>query len=72
MEKKDRTITISSHLYFASSLSLLGCFNVAAPGNNPSVQLMYGGRVHVLVIRTVIETTHERCNRINMDGVLCS
>lgn len=23
------------------------------------------------MIRTVIETTHERGNRINMDGVLC-
>lgn len=40
MEKKDVTITISSHLHFASSVSLLGCFTVAAVGNNSSVWLM--------------------------------
>lgn len=38
MEKKDRTITVSSHLHFISSASGLGGFSMAASANSSTVQ----------------------------------
>lgn len=69
MAERDKTITIPSHLHFASSVNILGscCYVATIPCTH---QCKKAGAEHVLVIETVTEITHERHSRMNAGTVL--
>lgn len=65
MAERDKTITITSHLHFASSVNILGscCYAETTAHEAVHTNVKKAGE-HVLMIETVMEITHEKYSLI--------